>query len=75
MIPKHDSYVVLTTHNNKADAINISELNKLKGESRIYQAEITGDFNDKTHPVDPSLQLKIGAQVMFMKNDAEKRFF
>lgn len=75
MVSKHDSYITLTTHNHKADAINAGELSKLKSETRVYEAEITGDFNDKTHPADPSLQLKIGAQVMFIKNDPEKRFF
>ena len=75
MIPKNDSYIVLTTHNVKADAINVGELQNLKGESITYKAEITGDFNDKTFPADAMLQLKIGAQVMFVKNDGEKRFF
>ncbi len=75
IIPKNESYIVLTTHNHKADAINANELNNVKGESRIYEAEIEGDFTDKNYPVDPSLILKAGAQVMFVKNDAEKRFF
>ena len=74
-VPKHERYVVLTTHNNKADAINAAELSKLKGESRVYEAEIGGDFSDKTYPAEAALQLKIGAQVMFIKNDPEKRFF
>ena len=75
MIPKNDSYIILTTHNAKADAINATELQNLKGESHIYQAEIQGDFNNKTYPADSKLQLKIGAQVMFVKNNGEKRFF
>ena len=75
LMPKNDSYIILTTHNYKADAINAAELNKLKGESHAYKAEITGDFNDKNYPVDAVLQLKIGAQVMFVKNDTDKRFF
>ncbi len=75
LMPKHDRYIVLTTHNQKADAINAEELSHLKGDSRTYEAEITGDFSDKTYPADATLQLKIGAQVMFLKNDSEKRFF
>ena len=75
MIPKNESYVVLTTHNHKADAINAAELANLKGETHTYEAEIQGDFSDKTYPADAALQLKVGAQVMFLKNDSEKRFF
>ncbi len=74
-IPKNESYIVLTTHNHKADAINAAELANLNSESRTYQAEITGDFSDKSYPADATLQLKLGAQVMFLKNDSEKRFF
>ncbi len=42
---------------------------------RVYEAEIGGDFSDKTYPAEAALQLKIGAQVMFIKNDPEKRYF
>jgi ATP-dependent exoDNAse (exonuclease V) alpha subunit len=42
-----------------------------------YKPEIVGDFPDKIYPVDDILQLKVGAQVMFVKNDLalEKRYF
>src|SRR3954470_15659501 len=72
---KDDKYIVLTTHNYKADAINAEEMNRLKGSIKTYQATIDGDFNDKSYPAEALLQLKEGAQVMFIKNDPEKRYF
>ena len=72
---KDDKYIVLTTHNYKADAINVEEMKRLKASSRTYQATIDGDFNDKSYPADALLQLKEGAQVMFIKNDPDKRYF
>jgi uncharacterized protein YpbB len=70
-------HIILTTHNNKADNINSQSLQDLEGSSRIYKAEITGDFPDKIYPLEQELELKTGAQVMFVKNDlsSEKKFF
>ncbi|MFN3752758.1 helix-turn-helix domain-containing protein [Flavobacterium sp.] len=70
-------YIILTTHNAKADSINSQSLIDLEGISRKYNAEITGDFPDKIYPLEQELELKIGAQVMFIKNDlsVEKKFF
>lgn len=72
---KKDGYITLTTHNNKADAINSKELADLKGKPFSFKALVTGDFNEKSYPADETLQLKVGAQVMFMKNDVERRYF
>jgi uncharacterized protein YpbB len=74
---KNPGYITLTTHNAKADTINKQEITDLKGKSVFYNAKIVGDFPDKIFPLDASLQLKIGAQVMFVKNDlvAEKNYF
>ena len=70
-------YITLTTHNNKADAMNVQALKDLKGELITYSPEIVGDFPDKIYPVEERLQLKVGAQVMFVKNDLsfEKNYF
>ena len=70
-------YITLTTHNAKADGINIQSLNDLEGNSKKYFAEITGDFPDKIYPIEDKLELKIDAQVMFIKNDLsfDKKFF
>jgi len=74
---KEENYITLTTHNNKADAINNKALNELNGSISMYKAIITGDFSEKAYPADVELRLKIGAQVMFIKNDVEKvrRYF
>ncbi|HEY0045239.1 MAG TPA: AAA family ATPase, partial [Flavobacterium sp.] len=71
------SYITLTTHNSKADAINATSLEELYGNSEQFNAEITGDFPEKIFPVDEVLCLKEGARVMFIKNDlsAEKQYF
>ncbi len=72
---KEDGYITLTTHNFKADAINAEELAKLSGSITNYKASVTGEFNEKSFPAEQSLQLKVGAQVMMIKNDVEKRYF
>ncbi|MBI1343480.1 MAG: AAA family ATPase [Terrimonas sp.] len=64
-----ESYILLTTHNNKADAINQQRLEQLKGRVYGFPAEIKGEFSEKAFPADKELQLKEGAQVMFIKND------
>ena len=70
-------YITLTTHNAKADSINQQSLQDLEGNSRFYKAEVTDDFPDKIYPIEEKLELKVGAQVMFIKNDLsfEKKFF
>ena len=76
--PKSDEgYVFLTTHNNKADEINRRALSKLPGKSHYFEAEVEGDFGEHLYPIDYQLELKEGAQVMFIKNDysGEQRYF
>ncbi|MEO8109550.1 MAG: helix-turn-helix domain-containing protein [Ginsengibacter sp.] len=71
-----EKYITLTSHNNQADQINGRELQKLLSTSFKYEAIIEGDFPDNTYPVEGSLILKKGAQVMFLKNDTIlKRYF
>lgn len=74
---KNPGYITLTTHNAKADEINAKELNELNERSFAYDAEITGDFPAHMYPLDIILKLKIGAQIMFVKNDLsfEKKYF
>lgn len=70
-------YITLTTHNNKADSMNAQALEDLEGKLVVYKPEITGDFPDKIFPVEQELKLKIGAQIMFVKNDLsfDKNYF
>ena len=74
---KEENYITLTTHNNKADAINFKALKELKGAENSFTAVIEGDFYEKAYPAEVQLKLKVGTQVMFLKNDAEKprRYF
>ncbi|MCL7764068.1 helix-turn-helix domain-containing protein [Polaribacter sp. Z014] len=74
---KDDGYITLTTHNNRANLINSSELNKLNTKSYFFKADVSGKFNDNAFPNDEKLELKMGAQVMFIKNDSspEKRYY
>ena len=74
---KKDGYITLTTHNNRANNMNELALGKLKTESQFYTAEINGKFNEYAYPTYEKLELKVGAQVMFIKNDSnpEKRYF
>jgi hypothetical protein len=73
----NERYITLTTHNAKADTINQNQLEKLSNKSCEFKAEITGDFNERAYPADQMLQLKEGAQIMFIKNDKgeSRRFY
>ena len=69
--------ITLTTHNNKADTLNKSALLELKGKSYFFYAKVEGEFNEYAYPVESTLELKLGAQIMFIKNDAsgKQQFF
>ncbi len=75
--PKKDNFITLTSHNDKADLINRRELQELQGKAYEYRAEISGEFYDRSFPAEEILQLKVGAQIMFIKNDKgeNRRFF
>jgi len=70
-------YITLTTHNNQAKLINDKQLKKLNRRSEMFTAEVSGDFPETSYPTEYNLVLKIGAQVMFVKNDPspEKLFY
>lgn len=70
-------HIILTTHNAKADAINAKALEDLEAKLFTFNPEIVDDFPDKIYPIEHNLQLKVGAQVMFVKNDPsfEKKYF
>jgi ATP-dependent exoDNAse (exonuclease V) alpha subunit len=70
-----DNTIVLTTHNFKADQINQHELAKLDGDIHTFDAEVKGEFSENAYPTEAKLAIKSGAQVMFIKNDTEKRYF
>ena len=72
-----DGYITLTTHNAKANQLNEVALAQLKGEIFTFPASIESEFPESIYPLDKTLTLKIGAQVMFVKNDlsGEQRYF
>jgi hypothetical protein len=65
-----DERIRMTTHNAKADAINMKQLHALPTPSRMYNATVTGEFPDNLLPLDKALELRVGARVMFCRNDA-----
>ena len=72
-----DGYISLTTHNKKARQTNQLKLEKLDTAERTYKAKVQGNFPEHSYPNKDELKLKVGAQVMFIKNDSspEKRYF
>ncbi len=72
-----EGYITLTTHNNRANNMNLLELEKTKSKSFCYTAKVEGKFPEYSFPTNEELELKVGAQVMFIKNDSspEKRYF
>jgi len=76
-VKKQQGYITLTTHNEKADAINQEALDALNATPHTYRAEVIGEFPEKIYPIDEQLVLKEGAQIIFIKNDLspEKRYF
>ncbi|MFI3316948.1 MAG: AAA family ATPase [Rikenellaceae bacterium] len=64
-----EGYITLTTHNNTANSINQAALNRLTTSSHHFQAKTQGDYPEGAYPNDSDLELKVGAQVIFIKND------
>ena len=73
--PPHDDVIRLATINNIVDSVNFNRLAKLDTEERVFSSSfVLGDasaFNN-TLPAESQLHLKLGAQVMFIKNDDQK---
>ncbi|MFP4665000.1 MAG: helix-turn-helix domain-containing protein [Bacteroidales bacterium] len=69
--------VSLTTHNRQADELNMRKLKELPGKSKTFTADVEGDFPERNYPVEDKLELKTGAQIMFVKNDysGNQRYF
>jgi hypothetical protein len=72
-----EPYITLTTHNSIAQQLNNEFVEALPGKVYEFVAIIRGDFPRDAYPTETNLKLKIGAQVMFVKNDgsAEKLFY
>lgn len=70
-----EGVITLTTHNRAADEMNQRALDRLSTPLHRFEAEVTGDFPRSMYPVLSTLELKEGAQVMFIRNDAAKAYF
>jgi len=70
-------YIILATHNKIVNETNLTKLNQLETSLFTFEANVTGEFPDRLKPTDHFLKLKIGAQIMFIKNDTGeyKRYF
>ena len=77
-VPSSDEgYIRLTTHNSIADEYNARQLSLIDEPVHCFDADISGNFPESSYPVDFRLELKAGAQVMFVKNDpsSDKRYY
>ncbi|MEE9439797.1 MAG: helix-turn-helix domain-containing protein [Saprospiraceae bacterium] len=67
--------ITLTTHNNKANAINETELRRLDTKEHTLTAKVKGQFSQSAYPTSEKIVLKKGAQVMFIRNHPEGLYF
>lgn len=74
---EEEGYITLTTHNRQAQNINDSKLKGLPAKKQMFKAIVKGEFPEHIYPTEEELELKVGAQVMFVKNDPspEKQFY
>lgn len=72
-----EGYIRLTTHNSQADGVNASKLSDIASDPVSYECRVQGVFPESSYPADKTLTLKVGAQVMFIKNDKsqERRYY
>lgn len=66
--------ITLATRNDSVNRINQAALARLPGRVLSAKAEISGDFGGRAYPADENLELKVGAQVMFLRNDGDQRW-
>lgn len=77
-VPSSDEgYIRLTTHNHIANSYNEQQLDMIEEPLHCFDAVVDGNFPEYSYPTEARLELKVGAQVMFVKNDpsAERRYF
>lgn len=72
--PPDEGAITLATTNSTVTRINASALAGLPGRALTAKAEINGEFGGRAYPADEALELKVGAQVMFLRNDSDQRW-
>ncbi len=75
-VEKHDNALAITlpTRRDTVDYINEQKLRQLPGDPSVFMGEIKGEFPESSLPTPMQLDLKVGAQVIFIKNDLDKRW-
>ena len=75
-LPSTDSNlsITLSTRRDTVDYINTRKLDELEGEPEVFNGIIQGEFPESNLPTPKELQLKVGAQVLFVKNDLSHRW-
>ena len=66
--------ITLSTRRDTVDYINTRKLNELDGEAEVFKGTVEGEFPESNLPTPKELQLKAGAQVLFVRNDVEHRW-
>ncbi|WP_338791623.1 AAA family ATPase [Bernardetia sp. MNP-M8] len=72
---KYTNCIMLCTHNEKVSEINAEKLARLTTSLQTFNATVEEEFPDKNFPTNRNLELKINAQVMFVKNDKDKKYY
>lgn len=75
--PENERWIRLTTHNAQADSVNEAKMNALKTDEATFEAQVEGIFPENAYPAETQLRLRVGAQVMFVRNDTsgEARYY
>ena len=73
-LDEEEFVITLSSRNALVNEINRKRLNEIEGEEFSFLAQVAGNFSPSSFPAELVLKLKLGAQVMFVKNDPEKRF-
>ena len=71
---EEDLYITLATRRDTVETINERKLTELPGDPVVFEGEINGDFPESSLPTSKELTLKPGAQIIFIKNDFERRW-
>lgn len=69
-----DMSITLASRRDTVDSINEKELQELEGDLMTFTGEISGDFPETSLPTPQELSLKVGAQIIFIKNDMDRQW-